>query len=267
MQVKIDKLKYGPWAVVTGASSGIGRECARLLGEQGFYLFLVSRNERELDALAKELTEEHSIKVEVLPLDLMHHEANEELLNRTSDFEVGLLVAASGFGTSGPFIQSKLEREKEMLLVNCAAVLEQCYHFGKRFRERGSGGLILFGSIVGFQGTPFASNYAATKAYIQSLAEGLRSEWKSNGVDVLSCAPGPTKTGFAAVADMEMNGAMSPRIVAGETLSALGRGTTVLPGFKTKFLTYSLAMLPRWLRVLVMKAVMSGMIKHQQIAR
>lgn len=258
--------KYGPWAVVTGDSSGIGRECADLLGERGFHLFLVSRDERVLSALAEELSEKHSIQAEVLPLDFTHHEANEILLEKTSGFDVGLLVAASGFGTSGPFLESKLEREEEMLLVNCASVFEQCHHFGKRFRKRGSGGVILFGSIVGFQGTPFACHYAATKAYIQSLAEGLRKEWKPHGVDVLSSAPGPTNTGFAAVADMEMSGAMSPRTVAVETLNALGRRGTVLPGFQTKFLTYSLAMLPRWARVLVMKAVMSGMTKHQQTA-
>ncbi|MEM9016294.1 MAG: SDR family NAD(P)-dependent oxidoreductase [Verrucomicrobiota bacterium] len=264
MQVEVDREKYGPWAVVTGASSGIGKECARVLGKLGFHLFLVARNEDALNVLATELIQSHPITVEVFPLDFSHSGSNRELFEETSKSEVGLFVAASGFGTSGPFLSSPLDREQEMMRVNCAAVLEQCHHFGNRFRDRGSGGVILFGSIVGFQGTPLAAHYAATKAYIQSLAEGLRAEWKPHGVDILSSAPGPTETGFSIEADMKMNGAMSPRVVAEETLAALGRRSTVLPGFQTKFLSYSLAMLPRWGRVLVMKAVMSGMTKHQR---
>lgn len=117
---------------------------------------------------------------------------------------------------------------------------------------------MLFGSIVGFQGTPFAAHYAATKAYVQALAEGLAVELAPRGVDVVASAPGPTHTGFAARAGMRMGKALTPA-VAGPTLAALGRRTTVLPGRLTKLLTYSLAPLPRRARVAIMGRVMRGM--------
>ena len=107
------------------------------------------------------------------------------------DLDVGLLVAAAGFGTSGPFLDSDLTQELEMLDVNCRALLSQSLHFGRRFAERGRGGLILLASLVGFQGAPFSANYAATKAYVQSLAEALHVELALRGVDVLASAPGP----------------------------------------------------------------------------
>jgi short-subunit dehydrogenase len=150
-----------------------------------------------------------------------------------------------------------------MIAVNCRAVLTQTHHFGRRFARRGRGGLILIGSIVGFQGTPLAGHYAATKAYIQSLAEALHAELAPGGVDVLSAAPGPTDTEFAGRAGMKMGNALDPAEVARQTLGALGTRSTVLPGFRTKFLTYSLALLPRWARVRVMGNVMSGMIQPQ----
>lgn len=256
--------KYGPWAIVTGASSGIGCEAASLLGSGGLNLVLVARREDKLEALSEELKRSYEIDTLVLPLDLAEEGASQKLADATAELDVGLLVAAAGFGTSGPFLNAIADREKQMLRLNCESILDQCLHFGNRFAERGGGGIVLFGSIVGFQGTPYSAHYAATKAYNQSLAEGLCAELKSSGVDVIASAPGPTETEFASQADMTMSGAMSPHGVARETLQALGRRATVIPGFQTKFLSYSLALLPRWVRVKIMGAVMSGMTGHQE---
>jgi short-subunit dehydrogenase len=152
-----------------------------------------------------------------------------------------------------------------MLAVNCEALVSLSWYFGRQFRQRGRGGLILMSSIVGFQGMPFASHYAATKAYVQTLAEGLSIELRRHGVDVLASAPGPTESGFAERANMKMGKALRPVDVAQRTLNALGRKTTVLPGFLSKLLRYSLAPLPRWARIRIMGKVMRGMTKHQQI--
>ena len=114
------------------------------------------------------------------------------------------------------------------------------------------------GSLVGFQGTPNAAHYAATKAYVQTLAEALHVEQAPVGVDVLSSAPGPTDSGFASRAGMRMGAALTPADVAGATLEALGRRSTVLPGALSKLLTYSLVPLPRWARVRVMGRVMAA---------
>ena len=123
------------------------------------------------------------------------------------------------------------------------------------------GGIILLSSIVAFQGVPGSANYAATKAYVQSLAEGLALELKPFGVDVLAVAPGPVNTGFAKRAGMHMGKALAAKDIAQVSLNALGKRTTTRPGWLSKLLGYSLAMLPRWGRTRVLKQVMRGMAK------
>ena len=119
--------------------------------------------------------------------------------------------------------------------------------------------MVLFGSIVGYQGTPRAAHHAATKAYVQTLCEGLHLELRSSGVDVLVSSPGPVHTGFAATAGMTMARAMRPQDVAVATLAALGRRTTVTPGGLSTLWTWSLATLPRNARTRVMAQVVAAM--------
>ena len=255
--------QYGPWAVVTGASSGIGREIALELGRAGLNLVLIARNEPSLQQLADEVTSEFRVQASVLPLDLGQAASIDTLVHATRNLEVGLMVAAAGFGTTGPFFSSDLTQELEMLNVNCRALLMLSWHFGRRFAVQGRGGIVLLSSIVGFQGMPNAAHYAATKAYVQALAEAIHVELAPKGVDVLASAPGPTHSGFADRAGMRMGAALSAAEVAQSTLNALGRTPTVLPGLLSKLLTYGPGMLPRMLRVRVMGQVMHGMTKHR----
>lgn len=173
-------------------------------------------------------------------------------------------VAAAGFGTSGPFLAADPAVEREMLRLNCEAVLATSLVFGRRMADRGRGGIVLMSSIVGFQGMPNAAHYAATKAYVQTLAEALHVELRPHGVDVLAAAPGPTRSGFADRADMTMGRALSPAAVARGTLDALGRRPTALPGLLSRVLKDALAPLPRRARVRIMGAVMAGMTGHQR---
>jgi short-subunit dehydrogenase len=255
--------RYGPWAVVTGASDGIGRAFALEAARSGLHVVLVSRRKDRLDILAKEIEANHNVQTKVLACDLSKQTGIDAVLKATESLDVGLLVAAAGFGTSGSILRADLDQERAMLEVNCYALLTHSIHFGRRFAARGRGGIILMSSLVGWQGTPLATHYAATKAYVQSLAEGMHAELKASGVDVLASAPGPVNSGFAAQADMRMSAAASPADVARESLSALGRRGTVVPGLLSKFLTYLLAMLPRSARTFVMGQVMHGMTKHQ----
>lgn len=257
------RIKYGPWAVVTGASSGIGREIALCLAEAGLNLVLVARSRDVLEHIASDVTARYGIEARVIDLDLVGEKAIEEIETATSNLDVGLLVAAAGFGTSGPFLNAILEQEIEMLHVNCQVLLALSLHFGQRLAKRGRGGMILMSSIVGFQGVPNAAHYAATKAYVQSLAESLHVELSPLGVDVLASAPGPVNSGFAARADMKMGAVLKPVDVARPTLDALGRKSTVLPGLLSKLILFSLAPLPRWIRVQIMGKVMGSMTKHK----
>ena len=257
------RTRYGPWAVVTGASSGIGRETALVLAEAGLNLVLVAQSRGALEKMAADLASRHGIEARALPADLAPGTGAEEVEWAIRDLDVGLLIAAAGFGTSGPFLDSSLERETEMLDVNCRAPLRMSLHFGRRFAARGRGGIVLMGSIVGLQGTPNAAHYAATKAYVQTLAEALHAELAPLGVDVLASVPGPTNSGFAARAGMQMGAALGSAEVARETLYALGRRSMAPPGTLSKVLAYSLAPLPRWARVRIMGRVMGGMIDHR----
>lgn len=251
--------RYGPWAVVTGASSGIGKELAIQLAASGLNLVLVARNADALEQLAATLTTTHVVECRVVVLDLSHVDSMQTLIHATENVDVGLLIASAGFGTSGAFSDGSMADELAMLDINCRSLLQQTWHFSRRFVQRGRGGIVLLSSIVAFQGNPWTANYSATKAYVQSLAEGLALELAPRGVDVLSVAPGPTATGFASRAGLRMGKAMNPADLAQPILNALGRRTTVLPGFLSKLLTYSLATLPRWARVRVMGMVMKGM--------
>lgn len=254
--------RYGPWALVTGASSGIGRELARTLADCGVNLLLAARRETLLGEIRSGL-QSAGVEARSLTVDLAKPAGVAMLLDAARDRDVGLLVAAAGFGSGGPFLQSNLQDELDMLQVNCSALLALTHHFAPRFRARGRGGIVLLSSMVGFQGAPFAANYAATKAYVQSLAEALHVELAPHGVDVLAAAPGPTRSGFAERANMQMGFALEAQDVAAPILRALGRKSTVLPGWLTKLLVGSLATLPRRGKVRVLAKVMQGMTAHQ----
>lgn len=253
----------GPWALVTGASDGIGQAFARALAAQGKHLVLVARNGDRLRTLAAELGSSHGVNCLVFDVDLGQPDAVTRLVRATVHLEVGTLIAAAGFGSSGPLLDSDIDTELGMLDVNCRAVLSLCWHLGRRMREQRRGAIVLMSSVLAFQGTPGSVNYAATKAYIQSLAEGLRVELGPHGVQVVASAPGPVATGFAARAGLQMGRTASADGVARETLAALGRRTTVRPGWLSRALGWSLAMLPRPMRVRVIGEVMKGMTAHQ----
>lgn len=255
------RTRYGPRAVVTGASSGIGEAFARELAVLGFDLLLVARRGEQLGALAREIAATHGIRADVLALDLQGPGAAAVVAEAAAGLDVGLLVCSAGFGSSGAFIDGVLEQEAAMVDVNCRALMELSWHFGRRFAQQRRGGIVLMSSLVGFQGVPRAANYAATKAYVQSLAEGLHHELKPFGVSVLASAPGPIHSGFAARAQMTMGMAQQPSDVAKGTLAALGRRSTVRPGWLSKALECSLKPLPRWGRVRMMGVVMAGMAR------
>ncbi len=247
--------KYGEWAVVTGASSGIGREIARQLAAGGFRLILVARGAAELERLRAELKTEAI----VLPLDLATPGASAAVFDAAAHLNTGLMVHAAGFGLGGPLLDNPLTEESAMIEVNCRALLELAHRFGTRFAAQGRGGLILFSSIVAFQGVPRSANYAATKAYVQSLGEALADELSTKGVDVLISQPGPTDSGFAARAGMKLGKAEKAETVARATLAALGRQSRVTPGLLSKLLLGTLMTAPRPLRVRIMKLIMRSM--------
>lgn len=251
--------RYGPWALVTGASDGIGRAIAHAIALRGINVVLAARNRARLDAVAQELDRTTAVQTRVLAVDLADPSGASLLDKETRDLDIGLVVLAAGFGTTGPIAELALEPEVEMIAVNVTAVTALAHAFASRLLARGSGGLVLFGSITGWQGVPGHATYSATKAYVQSFAEALHGELRPHGVDVLAVAPGPVRTGFGDRAGLTMNSATTPDVVARVALTTLGRRITVVPGLRAKFLTAALKGLPRRLRSAILARVMSGM--------
>jgi uncharacterized protein len=253
------KTRFGPTALVTGASDGIGRAFARALAAQGFDLVLVARRAPALEDLAEDLARRHAIRAEVIATDLAVPGAVADLMARTADTPIGLVIAAAGYGSAGRFLDLDPVAEAGMVDLNCRSVVELAQGMARRMAPERRGGIVLLGSLVGFCGVPFSATYAATKGFVQSLAEGLAVELGPLGITVLSVAPGPVGTGFAARARMRMGRTETPEAVARVALAALRRGGTVRPGALAKALGWGLATLPRGLRVRVLGGIMRSM--------
>ncbi len=219
--------RYGPWAVITGASSGIGRALALELARAGLDVVLVARRQDRLEALAAEVAGMGRAH-RVLAMDLTAERAVDDLVARTADLDVGLVMHAAGFGLGGPHGDHPLEAHRRMLDLNCRVTLELVQRFEPRLVPRGRGGVVLLASVIAFTGVPWSAHYAATKAYVMSLGEGLQVEWATQGLDVTIVAPGPTATEFFEHASMTASAASTPEEVARTTVARLGRRGVVL---------------------------------------
>lgn len=257
------KTQYGPWALVTGASEGIGRDIAVDLASRGLNIALLARRTDRLTELADELKVTHNVETCVIQADLGVQSDVEMALTELQDVDIGLYVANAGFGTAGQFVSIGVQNELNMIDVNCRALTAFAHPLAQKMKLRRRGGMIFMSSIVAFQGVGNSATYAATKAYVQSFAEGLEVELRPHGIDVLSSAPGPVATGFGQRAGMQMDGAASSSVVARATIKALGRARTTRPGFQSKLLGYGLGILPRRLRSKILTNVMTGMTKHR----
>ena len=254
------KERYGPWALVTGASAGIGAEFSSQLAELGLNLILVARRKQRLDDFAQQLEERNKIQVRTLRADLSRPDFMPAVLSATQSIEVGLLVNNAGFGLAGNFLDHQLEKEVALLDVNCRAPLILTHGFGRKMAARGRGGIIFVSSVSGYIATPFEATYAASKAYELFLAESLRYELKNKGVDVLALCPGSTDTEFHEVAGSRPVAAMAVELVVDVALKMLGKKPVAIPGWHNRLLVYLLKFTPRRLHTLIGGRVMGNLV-------
>lgn len=234
---------------------------ALLLADAGLNLVLTARRKDLLESLEKEIQEKYNTETHIIEADLAQPAEVTKVINTCDTFDISLAILNAGFGSAGEFIHLTAEEDRDMLMVNCAAVLQMSHHFAPLLAAKKKGGIVFLSSVVGFQGSPYATHYAATKAYVQSLGEGLAYEMRNTGVDILIAAPGPVNTGFGSTARMDIRNAQNSRTVALSMIRALGKSRIVYPGWLSKLLAHSLQTLPRFLKVQVMGLVMKRMAK------
>ena len=189
----------GKVALITGASSGLGVEFAKLAAQEGHDVILVARREPQLVELGRQLTAAHGIAAHPIAADLGDPAAPQRLFDEVQrrGLSVDVLVNNAGFGSNGPFLDQPLPRETEMVQVNVQAVLQLAWLFGRGMRERKSGRILNIASTAGFQPGPFMATYYASKSFVILFSEALSHELRGSGVTVTAHCPGATQTGFA----------------------------------------------------------------------
>jgi len=242
--MKISKEKYGNWAFITGASSGIGEEFAKQLAELKFNLVLVARRKENLENLSTHLISLHSIETVIITLDLSSSNFLEEIEPQVEHLDIGLLINNAGFAITGGFLEDTLESQIQLLDLNCKAPLILSHYFGNKMIKKNKGAIINIASASAFLPMPYWANYAASKAYLLHFTEGLWYELKAKGVDVLAVCPGGTKTEFAQTANIQSHG-MSVKDVVSESLKNIGKKPTVVTGFNNKVSTTLLKLFSR----------------------
>jgi short-subunit dehydrogenase len=229
----IDPTRFGPWALITGASAGIGREFAHQLAAHGLNLVLTARRGAALDALGAEVAKRYGVQYRTVPLDLTRDDSLQTLAKATGDLDIGLVISNAGDAVPGQFLKTSREDMHSIVRVNVLAHLDIAHFFGRRLAARKRGGLVLVGALGAARGVPFMANAAATKAYVHSLGEALHVELGKEGVTVTVLMPGPTDTEALAKLGIE-NPPMKPLGVeqcVTETLRALDANRArIVPG-------------------------------------
>jgi uncharacterized protein len=259
--------RYGPWALITGASSGIGAEFSSQLAQLGLNLILVARRKQRLDDLAQQLEEKNKIQVRTLRVDLSQPDFMTAILTVTQSLEIGLLVNNAGFGLAGNFFEHRLERELALLDVNCRAPLILTHEFGRQMIRRKRGGIIFVSSVSGYIATPIEASYAASKAYELFLAESLWYELKNDGVDVLALCPGVTVSEFHDLAGIKPVAAMPVNPVVALALKKLGKKPSVIAGWHNRLLVSLVKFVPRWMTTVQAGRVMENLLLEDRDGR
>jgi len=259
--------KYGPWAVVLGASEGLGEAFARGVGSRGVNVVVVARRAEPLQRVAEDIAREHSVEARSLALDLGSSGFLDDLRSVTDDLEIGLLVYNAAASYVGEFEDQTLESMRAIVDVNCWGPLLACEHFGRPMVRAGRGGIVLMSSGAGLAGSPYNAAYSASKAFDLMLGESLWAEWRDRSVDVMSVI-GPAidtptfRANMPAEAIAAMPPAMAPADVADEVLDALGSGPSFVPGESNRQGIGILGSLPRQKQVEAMAAAHAAFAKH-----
>lgn len=263
------KDRYGDWALIVGATSGIGRALTHRLAAQGMGIVAVARTQARLDSLADELRATHGVQVRTVSADLGTPEGVEAVIAGVADLEVGVLVPCAATEESGYFVERSLPAQLRMLQMNCAAPMQLAHHFGAAMARRRRGAILFVSSMSGWSSQPYMAHYGASKAYILSLGEALHQEMKDKGVDVAVLSPGPTDTPMAAATGIDFASMgmaiMRPDDVAATGLAALGHRPNAVPGVRNRMMAFMMTrLMPRAWVGAMFRSMMGRALKIQR---
>lgn len=253
-------------ALVTGASSGIGREIARELAAHGAHLVLAARRRERLEELGAALGRSHAVRVDVVEVDLSAPEGPAHLIAAVQELHgpdaIDVLVNNAGTGLFGDGVGHGQHEEAAMLRLNVLAVAELTKHYAAEMRRRGAGRILQVASTAAFQPCPGYAAYAASKAFVLHHAEALAEELRDSGVTITALCPGSTNTEFFEVSGHERNSlqrstSLEPDEVARQAVRCMRRGgRVVVPGWTNKLGAATVGLLPRRLRVILARKVL-----------
>ena len=248
-------------ALITGASSGIGRDLAYLFAQDDIDLVLVARSGDKLREIANALHGKHGVNVQVIVADLADPAAPQQVFDAVQG-DVDMLVNNAGYGLGGPFAETDLRKELDMIQVNIAAVTHLTKLFLRPMVARKWGRILNIASTAAFQPGPLMSVYYATKAYVLSFSEAIAEELAGSGVTVTALCPGPTHTGFAAAAEVsnarlfKLARPMTSDEVARIGYDAMNKGRRmVVAGVKNKVLAQAVRISPRRVTTRIARAL------------
>lgn len=223
--------RYGRWALVAGASEGLGAAFASQLAARGMHLVLVARRGHLLAELREQLTAAHQVEVRCMVGDLADPTIAEALADAVAELELGIIIYNAAYTQVGPFAEAPEEEIERVIDVNVRGPLRVLRTLVPVMCSNRRGAVVLMSSLSGLQGTPYISVYAASKAFNMILAEGLWYELRSHGVEVVACCAGAMRTpGYIKSFDRDVPGMLSPEEAARRTLDGLGRGPRLVPG-------------------------------------
>lgn len=251
------KDRYGPVALVTGASSGIGKAFAEELAARGVDLVLAARRRDRLDVIAGDLSARHGVDVAIFEVDLADAAAAARLAADTAALDIGLLVSNAGFAMKGDHANADPDEMTALLMVNCHAPMQLTRSFAPRLRSRGRGGILLTSSVEGLIGCPYSAAYSASKALVKSLGEALWAELRDDGVDVLTLCPGATESEASAKVGYDiskMQNVMKAADVARQALDRIAEGPTFVSNDHYRAMFETLTAMPRREALLAMAA-------------
>lgn len=250
-QIKMNfKNKYGEWALITGATSGIGAELASQIAAKGLNIVLIARKQDELSKSAQSLESRYRVKTLALSADLSKSEDIDKIFETTKSIPIGLLVLAAGIEVNGAFWKTPIEKELQLVQLNIVSTIKLTHRFIPQMVNKKMGGLLLIASLSGHMPNPYFSNYAGSKAFMLNFGASLHGELTPKGVDVTVLSPGLTKTSMVANNGVDWSKTpmkpMEPSAVAEAGINGLGRSLLVVPGSKNK--------------------IMAGMAKHMPLS-